>query len=108
MRGSQNNDPITKEGFASNNAGGILGGISNGEDILVKVYFKPTPSIFQPQRSIDIHGNEVEVSLKGRHDPFVAARGSVVAEAMMAVVLADMLLLGTTARLDRLKRAYGA
>lgn len=108
MRGSQNNDPITKEGFASNNAGGILGGISSGEEIVVKVYFKPTPSIFQPQRSIDIHGNEVEVSLKGRHDPFVAARGSVVAEAMMALVLADMLLLGTTSRLDRLKRAYGA
>ncbi len=107
LKGSQNNDPITKEGFISNNAGGILGGISNGEDILVKVWFKPTPSIFQKQRSIDIEGNEVEVELKGRHDPFVAARGSVVAEAMMAIVLADMLLLNATSRIERVKRAYG-
>ncbi|MRI59000.1 MAG: chorismate synthase [Epsilonproteobacteria bacterium] len=106
LLGSQNNDQITKEGFASNNAGGILGGISNGEDILIKVWFKPTPSIFQKQRTIDVDGNEVELELKGRHDPFVAARGSVVAEAMMALVLADMLLLGATSRLDRLKRAY--
>ena len=106
LRGSQNNDPITSDGFASNNAGGILGGISNGEEIVVKVWFKPTPSIFQKQRSIDTAGREVEVELKGRHDPFVAARGSVVAEAMMALVLADMLLLGATSRIDSLKRAY--
>ena len=106
MRGSENNDELTKEGFASNNAGGMLGGISNGEDVVVKVYFKPTPSIFQKQRSLDVDGNEVEVELKGRHDPFVAARGSVVAEAMMAIVLADMLLLNATSRLDVLKKVY--
>ncbi len=108
LRGSQNNDQITKDGFVSNNAGGMLGGISNGEEIVAKVYFKPTPSIFQKQRSIDIEGNEVEVELKGRHDPFVAARGSVVAEAMMALVLADMLLLGATSRLENLKKIYNA
>ena len=106
LLGSANNDEITKEGFVTNNAGGILGGISNGEDVVAKVYFKPTPSIFQKQRSVDIHGNEVEVELKGRHDPFVAARGSVVAEAMMALVLADMLLLNATSRLENLKRVY--
>lgn len=106
MRGSENNDELSKDGFVSNNAGGILGGISNGEDIVVKVYFKPTPSIFQKQRSLDVEGNEVEVELKGRHDPFVAARGSVVAEAMMAIVLADMLLLNATSRLDSLKKVY--
>ena len=106
LLGSVNNDEITKEGFVTNNAGGILGGISNGEDVVAKVYFKPTPSIFQKQRSVDIHGNEVEVELKGRHDPFVAARGSVVAEAMMALVLADMLLLNATSKLENLKKVY--
>ncbi len=106
--GSQNNDQMTKEGFLSNSAGGILGGISSGEEIVVKVYFKPTPSIFQKQKTLDIHGKEVEVELKGRHDPFVAARGSVVAEAMMALVLADMLLLGATSKLDNLKKIYHA
>ncbi len=107
LRGSQNNDQITKEGFVSNNAGGILGGISNGEEVVAKVWFKPTPSIFQKQRSIDTAGNEVEVELKGRHDPFVAARGAVVAEAMMALVLADMLLLNATSKIESLKRIYG-
>ena len=106
LYGSQNNDQMSSEGFLSNNAGGILGGISSGEDVVAKVYFKPTPSIFQKQRSIDIHGNEVEVELKGRHDPFVAARGSVVAEAMMALVLADMLLLNATSKLENLKKIY--
>ncbi|SMC08898.1 chorismate synthase [Nitratiruptor tergarcus] len=108
LLGSQNNDEITAEGFVSNNAGGILGGISNGEEVIAKVYFKPTPSIFQKQRSIDIDGNEVEVELKGRHDPFVAARGSVVAEAMMALVLADMLLLNATSKLENLQKIYNA
>ena len=106
LYGSQNNDEMNKDGFLSNNAGGILGGISSGEEVVAKVYFKPTPSIFQKQRSIDIEGNEVEVELKGRHDPFVAARGSVVAEAMMALVLADMLLLNATSKLENLKRVY--
>ncbi len=108
LLGSQNNDEITKEGFVTNNAGGILGGISNGEDIVVRVYFKPTPSIFQKQRSVDTSDNEVDVMLKGRHDPFVAARGSVVAESMMALVLADMLLLNATSRLENLKKIYHA
>jgi len=107
IKGSQNNDQITKDGFLSNNAGGILGGISNSEPIEAKLYFKPTPSIFKKQKSIDIYQNEIEFELKGRHDPCVAIRGTVVAEAMMALVLADMLLLNTTSKLENLKRVYG-
>lgn len=106
LKGSQNNDEISKNGFLSNNAGGILGGISNGETIEAKVYFKPTPSIFQKQKTIDKDFNEVDFELKGRHDPCVAIRGSVVAEAMMALVLADMMLLNATSKLESLKRVY--
>jgi len=106
IKGSQYNDQITKEGFLTNNAGGVLGGISNGEPIEVKVYFKPTPSIFKKQKTIDIYGNEVEFELKGRHDPCVAIRGSVVCEAMMALVLADMLLLNMGSTLEGVKKYY--
>ncbi len=106
VKGSQNNDQISKNGFLSNNAGGILGGISNGEPIEAKLYFKPTPSIFKKQKTIDIHGNEIEFELKGRHDPCVAIRGSVVAEAMTALVLADLLLLNTTSKLESVKKVY--
>lgn len=90
---SQNNDPITPKGFKSNHAGGILGGMSNGDDVLVRVHFKPTPSIFIDQESINTDNESVHVSLKGRHDPCVAVRGSVVAESMAALVIADMVLL---------------
>lgn len=93
LLGSQNNDQIYANGFASNHAGGILGGISNGEDIVLNVYFKPTPSIFQPQQTVTKENEEVEFSLKGRHDPCVAIRGTIVCEAMAALVVADMLLL---------------
>lgn len=106
LKGSQNNDEIRKSGFSSNNAGGILGGISNGEDIEIRVYFKPTPSIFSVQKTVDIKNNEVELSLKGRHDPCVAIRGYVVAEAMAALVIADMLLLNLGRRVDDLKKIY--
>ena len=106
LTGLENNDEISKNGFLSNNSGGVLGGISNGEDVEVEIYFKPTPSIFKPQNSIDINGNEVEVNLKGRHDPIVAIRGGVVAEAMAACVVADMLMLNAMRTIDRLKKAY--
>lgn len=106
IRGSQNNDEITKEGFLSNHSGGILGGISNGDDIVLKVYFKPTPSIFKPQKTIDINGNETVCKLKGRHDPCIAPRGSVVAEAMAALVCADMLLLNITRKVENIKKVY--
>ncbi len=106
LTGVENNDEINKDGFLSNNAGGVLGGISNGEDVEVEIYFKPTPSIFKPQKSIDIYGNEVEVNLKGRHDPIVAIRGLVVVEAMAACVVLDMMLLNMTRRLEYIKKIY--
>ncbi|PPK60863.1 chorismate synthase [Malaciobacter marinus] len=105
-KGYENNDQIRTEGFKSNHSGGILGGISNGEDINLKVYFKPTPSIFIKQETIDIYNNEVECELKGRHDPCVAVRGSVVAEAMASLVLADMLLLNMSSKIENVKKVY--
>jgi len=104
--GYDNNDQIRKSGFKTNHSGGILGGISNGDDINVKIYFKATPSIFIEQDSIDIYGNEVKCKLKGRHDPCVAIRGSIVAEAMMALVLADMLLLNMSSKVENIKKVY--
>lgn len=105
-RGSSNNDEITKDGFLSNHSGGILGGISNGDDIIIKVHFKPTPSIFQSQKTIDINGEEKICELKGRHDPCIAIRGSVVAEAMAALVCADLLLLNMGRKMDNVKSVY--
>lgn len=90
--GSENNDPITKNGFLSNHAGGILGGISSGQDIVVRIAVKPTPSIAKPQKTIDIHGNDAMITVKGRHDPCILPRIVPVAEAMLALVLADALL----------------
>ena len=106
LSGKENNDELNSNGFLSNNAGGTLGGISNGEDVEMEIYFKPTPSIFQQQKTIDIYGEEKDFELKGRHDPIVAIRGSVVAEAMAAVVIADMLLLNMTRTIDNIKKVY--
>jgi chorismate synthase len=93
LSGEDNVDEMRAGGkFLSNNAGGILGGISTGQDIVVRVAFKPTSSILTPRRTIDIHGNETDIVTKGRHDPCVGIRGVPVAEAMMACVLADHLL----------------
>jgi len=105
--GSQNNDPILPDGLGSNNCGGMLGGISTGTPVEVEVYFKPTPSIFRPQQTISVDGIPVEFTLKGRHDPVIAVRGSVVAEAMVAVVLLDLLLLNGVRRIENLEKIYG-
>ncbi|MCG3669333.1 chorismate synthase [Aliarcobacter butzleri] len=106
VKGYDNNDQIRKTGFKTNHSGGILGGISNGDEINVKVYFKATPSIFIEQETIDIYNNEVNCNLKGRHDPCVAVRGSVVAESMMALVLADMVLLNLSSKIENIKKVY--
>jgi chorismate synthase len=90
--GSENNDSLTAHGFASNHAGGILGGISTGQDIIVRIAVKPTPSIAQPQKTRDIHGNEVEIAISGRHDPCIVPRIVPVAESMLALVIIDCLL----------------
>lgn len=106
LKGSENNDAITKEGFATNHSGGILGGMSNGDTITCKVYFKPTPSIFIAQETIDKDGNALTCNLKGRHDPCIAVRGSVVAESMAALVIADLLLLNLGSKIEHLKHVY--
>ncbi len=106
LSGTQNNDEINKNGFLTNHSGGILGGISNGDDINIKISFKPTPSIFKKQQTIDIHSNEVNCELKGRHDPCVAIRGSIVAESMAALVVADLLLLNLGRTIQQLRNVY--
>ena len=106
LLGSENNDAINSRGFVSNRSGGILGGISNGDEIVIKVHFKPTPSIFRPQKTIDKNGSEVELNLKGRHDPCIAIRGSVVAESLLAIVLVDMLLLNASSKMENLLAIY--
>ena len=90
--GSENNDPMTADGFSSNHAGGILGGISSGQDIVVRIAVKPTPSIAKIQQTRDIHGNVVDISVGGRHDPCIVPRIVPVAEAMLALVLMDCVL----------------
>ena len=88
-RGSENRDEITPQGFLSNHAGGILGGISSGQTIIANIALKPTPSIEIAGQSIDINGESVEVSTHGRHDPCVGIRAVPIAEAMVAIVLMD-------------------
>ena len=89
QRGSVHSDEMTPQGFVTNHAGGMLGGISTGQDIRVNVALKPTSSIPQPRRSIDKAGNAVEMQTTGRHDPCVGVRATPIAEAMLAIVLMD-------------------
>jgi len=93
QKGTEHRDEMTREGFLSNNAGGILGGISSGQDVIVSTAFKPTSSLRIPCRGLDIDGNEVEIVTRGRHDPCVGIRATPIVEAMMALVLMDHVLL---------------
>jgi len=93
QKGTEHRDEMTTEGFLGNNAGGILGGISSGQDIIVSTAFKPTSSLRIPCRGLDIDGNEVEIVTRGRHDPCVGIRATPIVEAMMALVLMDHVLL---------------
>jgi chorismate synthase len=90
--GSENNDPISPNGFASNHAGGILGGISTGQEIVVRIAVKPTPSIGKAQNTVDTENQPVKISIHGRHDPCIVPRILPVAESMLALVLLDALL----------------
>lgn len=109
--GSLNNDSFVKSpggtvAKASNHAGGILGGISDGSRIVVRAAFKPTPSISRAQRTVNRRGQEVETVIKGRHDPIVVPRAVVVLEAMTAFTAADMLLVSMSSRLDRIREFF--
>jgi len=90
--GSTHRDEITSQGFVSNRAGGILGGISTGQDLRVSIALKPTSSITKPARTITVDGKDTQISTKGRHDPCVGVRATPIAEAMLAIVLMDHLL----------------
>ena len=106
--GSENNDffctgrdgKIVK---ATNHAGGILGGMSDGSDIILRAAIKPTPSIARQQQTVNRDGEEISISIKGRHDPIIVPRAVVVVEAMTAICVLDMILLGMTSRLDRIQ-----
>ena len=92
QKGTQHRDEMARDGFLSNHAGGILGGISTGQQVLVSVAFKPTSSLRLPGRTVDVDGNEVEVITTGRHDPCVGIRATPICEAMLALVLMDQAL----------------
>jgi chorismate mutase len=92
MRGSENNDQMDGHGFKTNHAGGILGGISTGQEIRARIAVKPTSSIEKPQETLDVSGRERRISIRGRHDPCICPRIVPVAEAMVALVLYDALL----------------
>jgi chorismate synthase len=92
QKGSEHRDELTPTGFKSNNAGGVLGGISSGQDVIVHVTLKPTSSIQVPGETIDIEGRAVEVVTTGRHDPCVGLRATPICEAMLALVLMDHFL----------------
>jgi len=108
--GSLHNDPFTTHSGriskTSNNAGGILGGISDGDEIVVRIAFKPPPSIGIPQPTIDAQGHPVEISVTGRHDPVIAPRACVVVEAMAAITLVDHILRGLGGGMDVVKKIY--
>lgn len=106
--GAQNNDAFVstdgqKVNKTSNHAGGILGGISDGSDIILRAAIKPTPSIFRPQNTINKNNENIEIQIQGRHDPIIVPRAVVVVEAMVAVTLVDQLLLGMTSQLSKIK-----
>ena len=100
LKGSENNDmPIGDGKYKTNNCGGILGGISSGQNIFFRAVFKPTPSILKPQKAYDSNGNIKEISIKGRHDTCIVPRAAPVVEAMTAIVLVDFLLLSRCSRI---------
>lgn len=109
--GSQNNDDfyMAPDGTVkkhTNFAGGILGGISDGDDIVLRAAFKPTPSIFQKQKTVNRQGEDIEIQIKGRHDPIIVPRAVVVVEAMTALTIVDRLFVGMTSRMEWIEKIY--
>lgn len=109
-KGSENNDSfIMKDGSvtkATNHAGGILGGISDGDDIVLRAHIKPTPSIFKTQKTVNKSGEEIDINIKGRHDPIIVPRAVVVIETMTALTIADLMIENMSAKMDNLKKIY--
>ena len=109
-RGSYNNDEFTmKDGKVSkstNHAGGILGGMSDGSDIVLKAHFKPTPSIASTQNTVNKSGEDIEVSIRGRHDPIIGPRAVVVVESMTALTILDLLFENMSSRIDKIVEFY--
>lgn len=102
--GSQNNDQC---GTHTNHAGGILGGMSSGKTIVIRAAFKPTPSISQKQHALGKDGLVHDLAIKGRHDPLIAPRATVVVECMTAIVILDLLMRNMSARLETMLSVYG-
>ncbi|MCL2052797.1 MAG: chorismate synthase [Lachnospiraceae bacterium] len=105
--GSENNDEYdVKIGKKSNHSGGILGGISDGSEIVLRIHLKPTPSIGVPQQTIDQHGQPATIKIKGRHDPVIAPRAAVVTECMAAIVILDAMMMNMRSKLDNFVDFY--
>ena len=108
--GSQNNDAFCMDGGRvtkkTNHAGGVLGGISDGSTVVFRAYIKPTPSIFQKQETVNRDGEEIEIAIKGRHDPVIVPRAVVVVEAMAALTVLDAMMSNLSARMDYLESFY--
>lgn len=109
--GSENNDAFRMEHGrvikATNHAGGILGGISDGSEILIRAHVKPTPSIYAPQQTVNRSGQEIDIQIKGRHDPIIVPRAVVVLECMTAITLLDAMMSNMCCRMDSLETFYG-
>ena len=110
MKGSENNDAFVMEDGQvtkmTNHSGGILGGMSDGSDIVLRAYIKPTPSIFKEQNTVNKSGEDITVQIKGRHDPVIVPRAVVVVEAMTALTIVDLMMENATAKLSNLKKIY--
>ena len=108
--GSINNDAFLSENGqirkATNHSGGILGGLSDGSQIIFRAAVKPTPSISQPQKTVNTFGDNIEIEISGRHDPVVVPRAVVVVESMAAITLVDLLMQNMHSKIDYLKKIY--
>ena len=108
--GSSNNDAFFSENGKiskkTNHSGGILGGISDGSQIVLKASFKPTPSIYKPQDTVNSQKENTQINIKGRHDPIIGPRAVVVVESMCAITILDLLMQNAVSKIDTLKRIY--